>query len=441
MSTDDHIARGGEQTIEAPTNDGTVVLERLRSLPGGSELLALAREHPGTVELVGGAVRDIMLGLRPRELDVIVQSDVGPLADALAARVGGELTLHERFGTAVVRSDRLSIDIATIRGESYPSPGALPDVYRGTPDEDLERRDFTVNAIAVGLSAQDAGQLRAAPGALADLEARLLRVMHDRSFLDDPTRILRLVRYAARLGFELEPHTVALAVEALAIGALRRVSGPRLGAELRLAFAEADPVAPLADLDRLGVFTAWEPGVSFDEHVVRTALEVLPEDGSTQALLAASLVLELCRELDQEETEPTIRAFLSELELPARTGDRTFGIAVSAIYTIDHIDEADTTSEVLELTIGTPIESLALAAAVRDLEDGPGSYGRRLIEEWLSQQRHISLAVTGDDLLAAGVPEGPEIGIRLQESYKLLLEERIEPGRESELRAALDVCI
>ncbi len=210
---------------------------------------------------------------------------------------------------------------------------------------------------------------------------------------------------------------------------------------MRLAFAESDPVAALAELDRLGVLAAWEEGVCFDEHIVRTALEILPEDGSKQVLLAASLVLELSRELDQEETEPAMRGFLYDLELPARAGDRAFGVAVSAIFAIDHIDEADTTSDLLELTVGTPVESLALAAAARDLEDGPESYGRRLLEEWLSQRRHISLEITGDDLVAAGVPEGPEVGVRLEESYKLLLEERIEPGLETELRAALEARI
>jgi tRNA nucleotidyltransferase (CCA-adding enzyme) len=266
-------------------------------------------------------------------------------------------------------------------------------------------------------------------------------VLHDASFLDDPTRVLRLVRYATRLGFEVESHTAALAAAAVAAGALKTVSGPRLGAELRLAFAEPDPVALLAELDRLGVLAAWEPGVSFDEHIVRTALEILPEDGSTSMLLAASLLLELSRKLDDADTEPAMRSFLRDLELPAGDGDRAFGAAVSAAFASDHVHATDTTVDLLELTIGTPIESLALAGAVREMEDGPGSYGRRVVEEWLRERRHIALQVTGDDLIAAGVPEGPEVGVRLEESYRLLLEERIEPGRDAELRAALEARI
>jgi tRNA nucleotidyltransferase (CCA-adding enzyme) len=448
---DNHTAREPETTIGAPTSDGAVVLERVRRLPGGSELLDVAGEHRGRVELVGGAVRDIMLGSRPRELDVVVVGDAQAFAGALARRLGAlagedpdercEVTFHERFRTALVRWESGEIDIAMRRTETYSSPGALPDVAPGTPEQDLQRRDFTVNAIAVALSGEHPGQVRSVAGAVEDLAARRLRVLHDASFLDDPTRILRLVRYATRLRFEVEPHTAALAAAAVAADALKTVSGPRLGAELRLAFAESDPLAPLAELDRLGVFAAWEPGVSFDEHVVRTALEILPEDGSTRVLLAASLLLELCAQLDKEETELAMRGFLHDLELPARDGDRAFGAAVSAAFVIDHVDCTDTTADLLELTVGTPVESLALAGAVREMEDGPGSYGRRVVEEWLRERRHVTLEVTGDDLIAAGVPEGPEVGVRLEESYKLLLEERIEPGREAELRAALEARI
>ncbi len=439
--TDDHIGKQLSGTAGSQTRDGAAVLECVRGLPGGSELLAAAEKHGGRVELVGGAVRDIMLGCAPRELDVIVDSGVERLASALAETLQATLALHERFGTAVVRGDGASIDLATIRAESYSAPGALPDVHPGTLEQDLERRDFAVNAIAVGLAGEHAGRVRAVRGALEDLDGRRLRVLHDGSFLEDPTRVMRLARYAARLGFEIEPHTAALAAQALAGGALRTLSGQRLGAELRLALGEPDPVAPLAELDRMGVFTAWEPGVSFDEHVARTALEIMPDDGSVQVMLAASLLLELCERLDDEETEPAMRGFLHELELPSGDGDRTFGVAVTASFAIDHIDSTDTTVDLLELTIGSSVESLALAGAVREIEDGPESYGRRFVEEWLGDRRHVTLEVTGDDLIAAGVPEGPEVGVRLEESYKLLLEERIEPGRESELRAALEARI
>ncbi len=426
---------------DAGTIDGGAIVARLRELEGGPELLACAEQHGGGVELVGGAVRDIALGRTPRELDAVVSRDVEGFARALAERLDGQVTLHERFGTALVRGARAMVDLAAVRAESYSAPGALPDVRSGTPEEDLARRDFTVNAIAVALDPPRRGELRAAPHALEDLAARRLRVLHDASFLDDPTRILRLARYAARLGFAVDPHTAELARAAIDGGALRSVSSERLGAELRLAFSEPDPLAPLAELDRIGVLAAWDPDVSFNEELVRTALQILPSDGSSRVLLAAALILELAWRLDEQDVEPEMRGFLHELELPAGEARRAFGVAITASVVAEQIDSAETTADLLDLMVGAPAEALALAAAMHELEGGPGSYGRRTIEEWLCERRHVALEISGEDLIAAGVPEGPEVGVRLEESYRLLVEERIEPGRETELRAALEASI
>ena len=236
-------------------------------------------------------------------------SEVG--ADGGHRDVGGpvELIYHERFQTALVRWTSGEIDIAMRRRETYTVPGALPEVAPGSAQQDLERRDFTVNALAVTLAGEHVGELRSVGGTLDDLAARRLRVLHDASFSDDPTRILRLVRYAARLDFEIEPHTAELLHAALSAGALQTVSGQRLGAELRLALSEAEPLEPLAELERLGVLRAWQPDVSFDEPLARAALKILPRDGSPRMLLAASLLLGLCRQLDREETEPRCVAF------------------------------------------------------------------------------------------------------------------------------------
>ena len=476
---------------------GTRVLERLRELPGGEELLTAAREHDGEVELVGGAVRDILLGGLPRELDVVVEGDVRAFAEGLASRLGAvasvanrmpparaggmgemeapvdgnevdgnevdrnesdrnevdddgdrrdvggpvELTYHERFRTAVMRWPEGEIDIAMRRNETYAAPGALPEVAPGSAQQDLARRDFTVNAIAVALAGKQAGQLRSVAGALEDLAEHRLRVLHDASFREDPTRILRLVRYAARLSFEIEQRTAELLAAALAGGALETLSGQRLGAELRLAFAEDDPLEPLAELERLGVLRAWQPGVSFDRTVVSAALRILPEDGSRSLTLAASLLIELSRALDHEDTEPLMLGFLEDLEMPTGKGRDAFGVAITTVCIAAYAGSVETFSELLELMVGAPAESLALAAAICEQEEGPGSYGKGIVVDWLERQRHIEPQLTGDDLLAAGIPEGPEVGARLDESYRLLLEEQIEPGRESELRAALEARI
>lgn len=421
----------------APRAAPGAAIERARELPGGAQLLELAAARPERVELIGGAVRDLLLGAVPRELDVVVHGEVGGLAGALAAALGGTVTAHEQFGTALVDWPEGRIDLARARAESYPAPGALPSVRPGTPEEDLLRRDFTVNAIAIGLTGEQRGQLRAAPHALQDLARGTLRVLHDRSFIDDPTRVLRLARYRARLRFEVEPHTRALAQQALAAGALRSLSGTRLGAEVRLALAEADPLAPLAEMDRLGALEAWESGVCFDVQLVRAALQILPGDGDSQLLLVASMLLELMARRREEDNEAAIFGFLHDLELPSGGAQRAFSAAIVASCAATRLDGSETTSELLDLLEGAPVEGLALAGAMGDMRWGAGSYTRRVIEDWLSEHRHIRLQITGEDLLAAGLPEGPEIGRRLEKVFAMRMTGILEEGREAELCAAL----
>lgn len=418
--------------------DGKAVVERAAELPGGRELLALACERPERVELVGGAVRDILLERSPRELDVVVHGDAAVVARELAGRLGGEVEAHEQFGTALVRWPGGRIDLAGARQEAYSEPGSLPQVRPGTPEQDLARRDFTVNAIAVALAGEQAGKLRAAPDAFEDLKARTLRVLHEGSFREDPTRILRLARYKARLGFSVEPHTAELARAALGEGALRTVSGARLGAEVRLALAEEDALAALAELDRLGVLEAWEPGICFDEHLARAALEVLPPDGDPRLMLVASMLLELMGRMKGEDTEPAVLGFLHDLELPSGQAQRAFGAAIAASCAARMIDGSETTDELLELLESAAVEGLALAAAIGDVRWGPRSYTRTVVEDWLSKHRHIRLQITGEDLIAAGLPEGPEIGRRLERVFAMRMTGQIDEDRAAELCAALD---
>lgn len=432
------IRAGAPMRVGGARVDGPAVLDRLRELPGGPDLLALAAERPERIELVGGAVRDLARGAVPREIDVVVHDEPTGLASALAQRLGGTVTSHEQFGTALVQWPGGQIDLARTRSETYSQPGALPQIAPGTPEQDLQRRDFTVNAIAVGLTGVHAGAVRAAPQALEDLASGTLRVLHEESFRDDPTRLLRLGRYKARLGFEVEPHTAALARRALAEGALRTVSGPRLGAELRLALGEADALAPLAAFDEMGVLEAWEPGICFDEHLARTALEVLPEDGDRRLLLVTSLLLELMARMQKEDTEAAIVGFLHDLELPSGQAQRAFSAAIAASCAARMIDGSETTDELIELLESAAVEGLALAAAMGDVRWGPRSYTRNVIEDWLSKHRHIRLHITGEDLIAAGLPEGPEIGRRLERVFAMRMTGLVEEGRDAELCAALE---
>ncbi|MDA0184269.1 hypothetical protein OJ997_28430 [Solirubrobacter phytolaccae] len=194
------------------------------------------RDEP-QVYLVGGAVRDELLGRTPKELDFVVEGDAIAVARRAAERLGGELTVHERFGTATIRTEADSFDLTSARTETYAHPGALPTVQLGaTIEQDLGRRDFTVNAIARSLDGREV----AYPNAREDLEAGVLRVLHDRSFIDDPTRMLRLVRYAERFGFAADPRTAAL----FDLDLLKTVSQDRVNREVRLILGEAPHLLP-----------------------------------------------------------------------------------------------------------------------------------------------------------------------------------------------------
>lgn len=412
---------------EADSNIGAQVLERLREQPGGPELLQLARGRED-VELVGGAVRDLLLGRTPRELDVVVAADAPALAQTLGDRLEAEVTVHERFGTAYLEHGATRLDFATRRAESYPSPGALPEVRAGTPTEDLLRRDFTVNAIAVALDGPSPGELRAVPHALEDLAATRLRVLHEASFVDDPTRLLRLARYHARLGFTVEERTGELAREALRGGALDTVSGARVGAELRLALCESQALAVLEAMQRLGVLAAVHPRLRHDPALVERASALLPADGRMPALLLAALVLPLLLRADGEPRAEA-RGLLDRLEFPQGERDLALASAEAALRLHEALPRCERPAEMHTLVADAPVEGVALAGAL-----GAAESARR----WLQELRHVRLLIDGDDLLARGVQQGPEVGRRLRETLLRRLEGELQAGREAELAAALE---
>jgi tRNA nucleotidyltransferase (CCA-adding enzyme) len=284
--------------------------------------------------------------------------------------------------------------------------------------EDLLRRDFTVNAMAIALSD---GAFNSAPGALEDLGARRLRVLHDRSFVDDPTRMLRLARYAGRLAFSIEAHTRALVSGAIRDGAVWTVSGSRLGAELRLMGREDDPISGLTQLRALGVDRAIHPQLGLaDEALARRALELLPVDGRRDRLAMALAARGIPRE--------QLARLLDELAFPAQDRDAIVAAATRAPALAAELSQASCPSQIATAVAGGPPELVALAGAL-----GPVEAAR----EWLARLRHVRLEIGGDDLLAAGAPAGPAIGRGLRAALAAKLDGRA-PGREAELAVALE---
>jgi len=375
-------------------------------------ILDRAADFAGTdVFLVGGGVRDLLLGRRFLDVDLAIDGDALKLATALGAAQGTE----SRFGTLMVIRGDVRYDVARTRSERYGRPGALPEVEPARIDDDLLRRDFTVNAIALGLSGSHEGELLAVDGALDDLTHRRLAVLHDRSFEDDPSRLLRLARYAARLQFDIATRTRELAERAVRNGALTTISGTRIGNELRLLARETDLIAAFEAASDLGL--PW----SIDATAARTALDNLPRDGRSDLLvLAASFA--------QQHNQPDQLAFeLDSLGFTAPDRDAIVQAATQAPGLARRLVKASSNSEIARQVGTAGIETVALASA-------QGSQSQSL--SWLRTLRHLRLQITGEDLTTNGLHEGPQIGRSLAAARDALLD-GIAPDRDTQLAVAL----
>lgn len=399
--------------------------EALKAIPAAAKLLEVFADRPGSY-LVGGAVRDLMLGFAQFDFDVMVEGDAEVAANLLAAAVDGEVRTHERFLTATFTAadQSMTVDFAAARTETYAAPGALPDVVATDIEADLVRRDFTVNAMALAIWQERLGELKEFPGASEDLMARLLRVTHDQSFIDDPTRLLRLLRYGARLGFTAEPHTEDLARAAVEAGAIKTVSGPRIRDVLLPLLAERSAVVAIEGIGALGLDEALCAGFVADEYVVARAVNEHFE-GLRQELL----LLGLCsRGLDQ----PALQEWLSFLALTKADVEIVREIVVQAPELLAQVAGADSPAELDRLLRSLAAETLVAAIALPRSDREAGAK----VREWLGARNRGQLEISGADLRAAGLGEGPEIGRALAATLDATLNGEIE-GRDAQLNFAL----
>lgn len=338
--------------------------------------------------VVGGVVRDLLRGAAALpDIDVAVDAELEPLLARLAPAVEVEAS-HARFGTATVRVDGATVDLSRTRSETYAHPGALPIVSPAGIEADLARRDFTINATAVPL-AGPGGLLDPFAGA-ADLAAQTLRVLHDRSFVDDPTRAIRAARYAARLRLEPDARTLEL----LAASDLETVSADRRDAELaRLA---AEPAAA----EGFRLLAAWG---------------VLDPGGEALELIAA--VDAAAERSWSADPAPRVEAIL----IAAEGGERLRSALTLAATTPAQPSEA------VRLATGRAPAELLLAAAA----------GCRWMSDYVERWRRVRLQIDGDDLIAAGIPEGPAIGAGLKGALERKLDGGLAGGPEAELELAV----
>jgi tRNA nucleotidyltransferase (CCA-adding enzyme) len=378
------------------------------------------------VYLVGGTVRDILLGEPGFDVDLAVEGDGQAFAQALAQELGGRAQPHDAFGTAVVEyGDNEHVDVVTARRERYDAPAVLPTVEPSTIQDDLFRRDFAINAMAVGLTGEGAGRLVDPFEGRRDLDARTIRVLHDGSFVDDPTRLFRAVRYASRYGFELDEHTAALACEAIEAGLVGRLSPARLRDELVLLLDEPRADEAFVLLETFGADRAIHPGLAADE-TARELFRRLLDLRDRYGLGIPSWRLGLAA-LARGVPEP--RGWLDGLKLRRQDAQAIEAAVTAGPRLAAALREQRDPAEVVALAEPRPPDAPVFALALEDLP---------ALREYFERLRNVRLEVDGADLAALGLAESPRVGEVLSELRRLKLNGELD-GRDSELAAAKEL--
>jgi len=392
----------------------------------------IADEMGVQVHVVGGFVRDMLLGRENMDVDVVVEGDGISFAEVASERLGARFVAHRRFNTAIlVLEGGRHVDVASARTEYYTRPGALPTVERSSLRQDLLRRDFSVNAMAACINPSYFGAIVDPFGGLRDLEQGLLRVLHSLSFVEDPTRVFRGARFECRYGFVMEASTEALARQCVEMGLLDEVSGARIREELSEILDESDPVPALARLDELGalgsvIAQGVDPAQAVKEvHAVYEALSELSDVWSDEEPdRHLSLLLPLAASTSHREAE--------HWALRLRLGREVID---AVVLLADHLEQVmhslkDSrrfkSSHLYRLLEPLSIEALVYMYAVS------GAKARKRVVRFLSEISCIQIKVTGQDLIALGLEPGPEFSDILERARDARLDGKAV-GRDAEL--------
>jgi tRNA nucleotidyltransferase (CCA-adding enzyme) len=392
------------------------------------EAVQAVGEHYDGVYLVGGAVRDVLMGEPSFDVDIAVEGDGVAFGRELARALGGRAVPHEKFGTAIVLADDgTRVDVATTRTEFYDYPAALPRVERASLRQDLFRRDFTVNAMAVSLKGEDFGRLVDYFGGLRDLEEGIVRVLHNLSFIDDPTRIFRAIRYENRYRFRMDAHTLGLARACVEMNLVGELSSARLRDELQALLAEDRIEHAIGRLEELGLATAIHPRLAADRETAalvaeldRLRAELAPEVPAWRPRLAA-----LARGLSSDE----LFDWFSRIKLRRRDADRIADAVAVAPRLQRLVADVDEPAELRRLVQPHDPDGalLALATAIEPARDR--------LERYFRELRTVRLEITGGDLASLGITESPRVGEILDELLRRKLNGELD-GRSAELEAA-----
>ncbi len=423
-----------EPVATGPDAGGLDVSDRLDALGHLAHVFeaiqAVAEQFDG-VYLVGGAVRDVLMGEPNFDVDIAVEGDGIAFGRALARALEGRAVPHEKFGTAVViAEDGIRVDVATTRTEFYDHPAALPRVEQATLRQDLFRRDFTINAMAVSLKGEDFGRLVDFFGGLRDLEDGVVRVLHTLSFIDDPTRIFRAIRYENRYGFRMDAHTLALARACVEMNLVGELSSARLRDELRALLSEEEVAASVLRMGELGVGEAVHPHLAADEEAVEVIASVddarkrhAPEAPSWRLRLAV-----LARRLSPGE----LFEWFERLKLARRDAERIADSVTVAPRLHALLAEEDEPAEIRRLLAPHDPDGALLALATAT------GAARERLERYFAELRRMRLEISGSDLAALGIRESPRVGEILDELLRRKVNGELD-GRAAELEAAREL--
>ena len=363
--------------------------------------------------LVGGVVRDLLLGRTNLDLDLVVEGNAIELAQQLAKINQGKITTYPQFNTAKLQWSKWSVDIATARSETYTKPGALPRVKPSSIESDLSRRDFTINTLAIYLSPSRYGELIDLYGGRNDLEYKLVRILHEKSFIDDATRIWRGLRYEQRLNFQLEPTTLKLLKRDIPM--LDTISGDRIRYELECILQEDFPEKVLRRADELGVLPKLSPALKGNGWLTKKFEQVRQISSPNPPPVGLYLAI-LVYPLTNEETEPLI----SFLRLPKSLA-QTLRDTISLKAKLPALANPKLSpSSIYRLLHGYSLQAVTANSLACD-----SPLARQHIQLFLDKLRYVKPALTGDDLQKMGIAPGPRMKEILQRLHQARLDGKV----------------
>ncbi len=390
----------------------------------------VAKDLGFSAYLVGGSVRDLLRGEANLDIDIVIEGDGIAFAQEMGKRLNAKVRSHQRFGTAVVITEFLKFDVATARTEYYETPAALPRVEMSSIKKDLYRRDFTINTLAIRLNPEDFGKLIDFFGGQRDIKEKTIRVLHNLSFIEDPTRAFRAIRFSERFGFKLSKHTVNLIKTAVKINLFDKLSGSRLYDELNLLFMETEPIKAINRLSELDLLKFIHPNIritkgleetfkAIEETISWFKLQFFKEDVNRSHLFLMAILDELKK---QERNRLLQRLFVP----PGARDEILDGIEQSRRILSELSGEPD--NKKIYYTLG-PASTQTILFTMAKAKD---KRQKKAISLYLTTLRNIRPFLTGDDLKKMGYTPGPTF----KKMLSLLLDARLEgriKSREEEM--------